>query len=106
MANVIASTKRAPAISGGKRGKAITNIPSLLCTPLDPVDENAQRRYSTNAAFEIKQTFCELGLDIREGDLLVVGSKEYPVRAVGNWNWRGTDYLQLFIEEQKTWQQA
>lgn len=32
------STKRAPAMSGGKRGTATTNLTGVACTPLDPAD--------------------------------------------------------------------
>lgn len=30
------STKRLPAISGGKRGAAVTKLTNVACTPLDP----------------------------------------------------------------------
>ena len=99
---VMASTKRAPAITGGKRGAAVTNLANIKCSPLYPVDENVRRRYSTETAIELRQSFCALGLDIREGDLLVIGSKEYPVRSVGDWPGAGPNYLHLIVEEQKT----
>jgi hypothetical protein len=41
---VTASTKRNPAVSGGKIGTAVTQVASLKCTPLDPVDAEARAR--------------------------------------------------------------
>ena len=102
MASVSASTKRPPAISSGKRGAASTKISSLKCTPLDPVDAETARRVNVGTGYEVLQCFTEAGQDIKEGDLLVVGSKEYPIRAVADWVWRGSTYLHLFLEEQKT----
>ena len=103
MLSLSASTKRAPAISGGKRGAAVAFISSLKISPLDPVDENVQRRYSTGTGIEVYQTFCGDGLDIKEGDILVYAAKEYAVRSVGNWMWVNAEsYLRLIIEEQKT----
>lgn len=43
-ATVRASTKRSPDISSGKRGSPTTNISSLKCTPLTPVDPELRQR--------------------------------------------------------------
>lgn len=103
LATVMASTRRSPAISGGKRGAPVTNIASLTCTPLDPADpgEEAeiQRRLSLETPLKLRQTFVDDGLDIVEGDLLVVGGTEHSIRAVAPWTWRRTDtYLRLLVE--------
>lgn len=99
-ATVTASTKRA-SVSGGKRGTPTTQISSLLCTPLDPVDQELRERLGLRGAHEVLQTFVDGSLDIAEGDTLVVGASEYPIRAVGNWSWRGSVYRHLIIEELK-----
>jgi hypothetical protein len=41
---VTASTKRAPVISGGKRGAPATKVVSLTCTPLDPLETELRQR--------------------------------------------------------------
>jgi hypothetical protein len=97
-ATVTASTKRPPAIAGGKRGTPAANLTS------DPVDSEIRERFGLNAPMELLQTFVEGGLDIKEGDLLVVSSVEYPIRAVGDWHWPPDDanYLHLILEQLKT----
>jgi len=99
-----ASTKRSPAASGGKIGAPETNIASLSCTPLDPVSAELRERMPQLAQYqELLQTFVRGGLDIQEGDRLVVSGTEYPIRAVEDWHWppEGADYQRLIIEELK-----
>lgn len=84
-ANVTASTKRPPSISGGKRGAPATNISSLSCTPLDPINPELRQRLALETPHELLQTFVDTALDIKEGDILVVSDTEYPIRAVGDW---------------------
>jgi len=81
MATVTASTKRG-AISDGMEAAFAEEIASLKCTPLDPVDPNISLRVEGLGWQELLQTYVDGGLDIVHGDLLVVGSTEYPVRAV------------------------
>lgn len=61
MANVSASTKRAPAISAGKRGAPVTNLTGLKCTPLDPVSSDIQKRVALDTPMELLQTFLTDG---------------------------------------------
>ena len=102
---VTASTKRAPTIAGGKRGAAAAKITTLKCTPLDPLDSalssDLRQRLALNTPHELLQTFVEANLDIERGDILVVGSEEYPIRACQEWTWRGTGYRHLVDEELK-----
>jgi hypothetical protein len=102
---VTASTKRAPAIAGGKRGTAVTQVASLRCTPLDPVDSalssELRQRLALNTPHLLLQTFVEANLDIERGDILVVGSEEYPIRSCAEWGWRGTVYRHLVVEDLK-----
>jgi len=104
LATVTASTKRAPTISGGKRGAAVTNLEGLSCTPLDPINPEIRQTLVLNTPNEILQCFVEGGLDIVEGDILVVGSAEYPIRAVGDWTWPmdATATRYLVLEDLKT----
>lgn len=86
-ATVTASTKRSPAAAGGKRGVPVENIASLSCTPLDPLTPEIAHTIGASLPYEGLQTFTEAGLDILPGDLLVIGSTEYRVSAVGEWYW-------------------
>lgn len=97
---VTASTKRAPAISGGKRGSPATQVASLTCTPLDPVDPEIRQRMALDAPHELLQTFTA-ETDIREGDLLVVSATEYPIKSCSEWVWRGTTFRHLILEDLK-----
>ncbi len=91
-------------MSGGKRKAPVTCVDSLSCTPLDPVDPELRGRLGLETAHELLQTFVQGGLDIQEGDILVVGETEYPIRAVADWQWPpdGVDFLQLVLEDLKT----
>ena len=102
MATVTASTKRRPAPSGGIIGAAETNISSLSCTPLDPVDPELRDMIPGLAGKgELLQAYIEGGLDIFEGDILVVDGSEYNIRAVGDWHWRADNenFVALILEE-------
>jgi hypothetical protein len=61
MAVEVASTKRPPAISDGKRGAATTNLTGLRCTPLDPVSSEIQKRVALDTPMELLQTFITDG---------------------------------------------
>ena len=102
-ATVSASTKRPPAISSGKRGAPVEKLASLACLPLDPVDAELRQRLGIDTPHEVLQTFTQNGLDIEEGDLLVVASVEYPIRAVEEWYWGpdSADTLRLVVEDLK-----
>lgn len=108
MANVTAATKRPPALdANGQRGEPASNIASLSCTPLDPADGEQARDLAIRLSrvlespIQILQTFVDASLDIVEGDVLVVSSREYPIRGVNNWSWRGARYLHLLLEDSK-----
>jgi hypothetical protein len=101
LAKVTASTKRSPAISSGKRGTPTTNVAILMCTPLDPVDAEVRQRLILDSPNIILETFVDNGVDILVGDILVVGSTEYPIKACEDYEWRGTTYRHLFVEKLK-----
>ncbi len=102
---VAASTKRNPTVASGKRGTATTNISSLACTPLDPVSAEVANRFGLNTPHEIMETFVDSDLDIVAGDILVVSSLEYQIKAVAEWDWRHSSsesqMLHLILEELK-----
>jgi len=102
LASVTASTKRLGAVVSGLEAAPATNIVSLTCLPLDPVDPDLIQIEGL-AWHELLQTAVDGGLDIIEGDILVVGSSEYPVRAVADWTWppNAKAYRILFLEDRK-----
>ena len=97
---VTASTKRAPTITSGKRGAPADHVTTLTCTPLDPVDAELRQRLALDTPHELLQAFTQ-ETDIREGDLLVVGSTEYPIKSCAEWVWRGTTFQHLILEDLK-----
>jgi hypothetical protein len=103
LAVVTASTKRSPTISGGKRGDPVTNVASLTCTPLDPVDAEVRQRLMLDSPNIILETFVQASVDIQVGDTLVVGSTEYPIKALEDWYWPPdqTTYRHVFVEKLK-----
>jgi len=104
LATVTCGTKRSPSVASGKRGVPTTHLSGLKCLPLDPVDAEIRTRLELDTPHEVLQTMIEGGPDIKEGDVLVVGSSEYDIRSVADWNWRpsATDTLLLVLEELKT----
>lgn len=101
MASVTASTKRSGGITDGLETAYAESIASLKCLPLDPVDPDMVLGIEGLGWREMLQTATEGNLDIVEGDLLVVATVEYPVRAVAEWEWRGSEYKMLFLEQIK-----
>lgn len=103
LATVTASTKRMGAITDGLSGDMTTKIPSLKCLPLDPVTPEVAKMAGIENFAEILQTMVEGGVDILEGDQLIVEWVTYKVRAVGQWNWRpdATDTLLVLLEQVK-----
>lgn len=97
-----ATTKRPPDISSGKRGAPAANITApFYCTPLDPVTSDMVTTEVIEAPEELLQTFCDGSLDIVEGDVLVIGSDEYPIKFVDDWDWMGEFMRRLFVGQRK-----
>lgn len=103
MATVTASTKRSGGISSGLEAAYATEIVSLKCLPLDPVSAEIAQGFEGLSFREILQTQVEGGLDVVEGDLLVVNSTEYPIRAIEDRTWQPTseNYMVLYLEKPK-----
>ena len=101
LATESASTKRATVVDG-KRGVPAVHVATLACTPLDPLggDEGIRLREVLETPHELLQTFVAGETDVREGDVLVVDGKDYPVRVVANWAGRVT-HKRLAVEDLK-----
>lgn len=102
MASVTASTKRRVFDEAeGKVTAPTTNVASLSCTPLDPVDPELRERLALDTPHELLQTFTT-ETDIKDGDILVVAGKDYPIRAVADWTWDSSEtFLMLVLEDLK-----
>ena len=91
----------------GQRDEPVVYLTGITTTPLDPADSQKARdlafrlQQETGKMYELLQVFTESSNDIREGDVLVVSGREYPVRSTGDWTWRTTTYLQLLLEDPK-----
>ena len=104
MADTTASTKRRPAADANELFQVpATSIASLACTPIDSMSpEIAISMGLTGAPFTIFQTFVQGGLDIIAGDVLVVGSQEYDIRAIEPYEWTPDSeavYMRLVLEK-------
>lgn len=102
-ATITASTKRPPALSGGKVGSPATHLRSVAILPLLPASQELALEGQLRSAREGKMTFAfadgdnELP-DILEGDLLVVSGVEYPVKMVKEWERPETgSYLEILV---------
>ena len=100
LATVSDSTKRSGGIVNGLEVGYAVEIAALKCTPLDPVQPEIAQAAGLSW-HEVLETFVDGGEDIKEGDVLVVATVEYPIRAVSDWDWKGTDYLHLIVEQIK-----
>ena len=104
MASTTASTKRRPAADDSTElfGDPATYIASLSCTPIDAMNPEQTLATGLGAPFTIYQTFVQGGLDIVAGDLLVVGSQEYDIRAIEPYEWTPDSdavYSRLILEK-------
>lgn len=102
LATETVSFKRPPVTVGGKRGTPTVFLTDVKCTPLDPVDPEIRFRLAVETPHEILQTFTFASENVVEGDILVTAAGiEYPVKSVGEWKWRGSTFLHLYIEDLK-----
>ena len=109
MATVTASTKRTPAVAGGKIGARVVSVANLLCTPIDPLTASStggQPNFDDvpvlDAHVQLFITFVEATNDIKQGDEFIVGSESYTVKSVEDWEWKGSFYLQLILMKYRT----
>lgn len=106
-ATVTASTKRPPAVSGGKVGAPAANLSSVLIVPLLPVTPETVGTAQLRSPREAKETYVfpssgNTVPDIVEGDVLVVSSVEYVIRSVAEYTRPNSgSFLHVIVEEQK-----
>jgi len=100
IATISASTKRAT-MSGGKISSTSTIESSLLIVPLMPLDPETQRAQMIENPIGIWITFFEGSYDVKNGDILVIGSDEYNVRSVAPWEFDEETTYQLIIEKSR-----
>lgn len=95
------TTKRPATKVAGKQGAPVAHLvgEDLRCTPLDPVSSESTRREREQLGRKapLLETYAP-NLDIAEGDVLVVGGRDYPIWRVEAWDWHGTPYLRLLVE--------
>lgn len=94
IATITANTKRASLTAGYQ-----DNLNAIPCTPLAPLDAQTQLRLDLKTPHVTFETFFDNEPDIKKGDLLVVGSVEYPVIRVAPWPWLTTKRLHVVVED-------
>jgi len=103
LATVSCSTKRAVQ-SGKQRSEATTYLTGLKCTPLDPLDPQVRATMELKTPADTLETMIEGAPDIQPGDILVVGSKEYPIDSVAKYDGASSGkgaFVHLVIEDLK-----
>lgn len=104
---VTASTKRNQDLGSGRTGSPVTYLASLAITPLWPVSPETVNELALNSPREYKECYHVPSSgttlpDVKEGDVLVVGSTEYPVSYVGEWTDGSIPTLHIVVQEVKT----
>lgn len=102
---ITASTKRPPAIVGGKRGEMVAHLASVQIAPLTSVSSEVALRAGLDSPYALLQTFAD-DVDIVDGDELTPADGEFagvamPVRRVMKlaWGVRGdTTRLHILLE--------
>lgn len=103
MATQTAGTKRPPALSDGKRGAPASTGLSLAITPLDPIDAEVRERFALEGGVVLMHCFHESDtqVDIQEKDILTIGSDEYPIKAVGEYEYDDYYFYEIIVEDIK-----
>jgi hypothetical protein len=83
-ATLTASTKRPPAVSGGRVGSPTTKLPALFIVPLLPVGADLVEELQLQNPRELKETCAFANVnnvlpDVAEGDILTVAGVDYLV---------------------------
>lgn len=98
MATKTGSIKRPPELDGDfKRGEAESVAGTFSCFPVDPLGAELATSVPFEKPEQARQTFVNNDVDIREGDILVVDGREYPVKYVDDYVWRSTVYRHVFL---------
>lgn len=97
MSTTTASTKRNPVASGIIIAAPATYLTGLKILPLMPVSDEIIQRYLLQSPKELLVTYVEGVVDIEEGDVFVVGTSEYVVRAASPWP--AYNFTEAIVEE-------
>ncbi len=98
--------RAAPTSGRGRRGPQVWHI-NVLITPLLPANQETSRdavfrlRQELDTPMEFLETTTATTRDIREGDILVVDNKEYPIRDVSDQSIEGVTMVRLLVEDVK-----
>lgn len=103
---VMASTKRAPDLGGGRTGAPELYLAELAITPLYPVGQETVTLLELNSPREFKECYHVPAVgaslpDVVEGDILTVAGADYPISYVGEWNDGDVPALHLVVQEVK-----
>lgn len=98
LATVSASTKRNPAVAGGKVGEPVVYLTDLNILPLMPVSKEIQERYQIKSPRLSYTTYISGNPDIAHGDVLTVDTVDYNVIAASPWNGKW-DFIELVVEK-------
>jgi hypothetical protein len=102
MSTLACTTKRAPTAStDGRVGTATAYLTGLRCMPLDPNTPESMREAATDINYRPLFTLIDGVHDIIEGDVLVVAGQDYPIHNVQRYDWRGSEYRLLMVEDRK-----
>jgi len=85
-------------MSGGKRGIPVAVIDSLRISSLYPLDPATAVTMGLKAPFRTFETYTSSTDEIRNGDILVIESKEYPIISAELWNHR-IKFYRLIVQE-------
>lgn len=103
-----ATIKRNADLGGGITGAPVVHLASLAITPVWPiqrVDAQMQSLLELASARELKECYhvptSTTLPDVQEGDLLVLGSAEYPILHVMEWTDWDVPALQIILQEVK-----
>lgn len=101
MPNIV-ETKRPPDVTNGRRSEPVTYLTNVRCSNLFPVEAEVAQLLPNKSPKELLQAFVPGTSDVKEGDILVFGSREYPIRAAAEWALRSKAVTHLIVEDLKT----
>jgi len=90
----------------GKRGAktVVDGLSGLKCTPLTPTDPEIRARLGLERSpHEVLQVSIHGNYDIRDGDDISIGGKDYPIRGIADYTWSdGVQSKRLIVEDLKS----
>jgi hypothetical protein len=78
----------------------VTVITTLPCTPLYPLSAELIQRMATTSPMVLRVCYSETDKNVRNGDKLSVGGKQYDIKGVSPWKSPdGDTYLEIVVEK-------